>query len=68
VVGSFAKSGAINADARSSVGLRIDINQQNGAAQFGKGSRQINSGGGLAYAAFLISDGYDLSHRSVARQ
>ena len=39
------------------MGLRIQVNEQNGMAQFGQASAQRQAGGGFGHAAFLVANG-----------
>jgi hypothetical protein len=52
----------LNADARSGVSLRVCVDEQNTTAPRGDDRCEINGGGGLPDPAFLIGDGYRLSH------
>src|ERR1700683_3941564 len=38
--------------------LRVEVDQQHPAALLGQGGAQVDSGGGLAYAALLVADGH----------
>src|SRR5208283_1044650 len=64
---AFAEEGAVGAgafdffqaQAAGGVGLGVQIHQENAPAQGGQAGGQIDGGGGLAHAAFLIGHGDD---------
>jgi hypothetical protein len=39
--------------------LRVEVDQQDGLAGGGQGGGEVDGGGGLADAAFLVGDGED---------
>ncbi len=47
----------LHAESAGSVSLRIEIDHQGGNLFLGERGRQVDGGGGLAYASFLIGDG-----------
>jgi len=55
---------AAEAEAAGGVGLWVDIDQQRGKAFEGQRGGQVDGGGGLADAAFLVDDGDDLGAAS----
>ena len=62
IVHGIANFALIDAEAGSGVGLGVKIAQQHPQSQFFQGGGEVDGGGGLAYAAFLIYDGNGLSH------
>ena len=59
---------ALEADAAGEIALRIGIDEQDALVGQGEGRAEVDGGGGLADAAFLICDREDLSHyRSINR-
>src|ERR1051325_10978105 len=58
-------AGALKAETRRAVPLRVDIDQERALFRDRKRGGEINGGGRLADAALLIGDGDDLSHYRV---
>ena len=61
----MAALGPRNPEARGTMGLGIQINQEDSLARFGKFGGQLDGGRGLATAAFLIHD-RDGAHNALS--
>ena len=57
---------AFEADAAREVALRVDVDEEDALVGEGEGGAEVDGGGGLADAAFLVCDGEDSSHERVS--
>jgi hypothetical protein len=57
----------VDAAAHRGVALGVQVNQQHAHGRLGERGGEIDRGGGLADAAFLIRDGDDAGHGGVRK-
>jgi hypothetical protein len=66
VVGGDGMFFLVDATAHGGVALRIDVDEHHAPARPGQRGGEVDARRGLANAAFLIGDRYDLAHRADA--
>ncbi len=66
MIETSSKTASLNADSGRRISLRIGVDEQNAMSPTGDDRGEIDRGRGLPDSAFLVRDGYRLSHWHVA--
>ena len=60
-----AETASLNTDSGGRISLRIGVDEQNAISPTGDNRGEIHRGGGFSDPAFLVRDGYRLSHKRI---